>query len=158
MLSIGKRILHYKQVGVTFQFFLLLCVAFPYFQCFFHISITDETLKSFHQVFVISMTILIAVLMERIMAGIAAVSFYWMLLLIMEKMISFEVNHVFANFMPLRLSGSRDFYIHNEIYRFAGKTLDAMIWCPAVAMVLSAFMVGIAIWCLQRKTVGVKNT
>ena len=78
-------------------------------------------------IFVISMTILLAVLMEKIMAGIAAVSFYWILLLIMEKMISFEVNHVFANFMPLRLSGSRDFYTNNEIYRFAGKTFHAII-------------------------------
>ncbi|MCI8894601.1 MAG: hypothetical protein HFI41_08080 [Lachnospiraceae bacterium] len=108
-------------------------------------------------IFVVSMTILISVLMERIMAGIVVVSFYWILLLIMEKIISFEVNHVFANFMPLRLSGSKDFYTHNEIYRFAGKTFDAMIWCPAVAIVLSAFMVGIAVWWLRRKTVGVKK-
>lgn len=108
-------------------------------------------------IFAISMTILISVLIERIMAGIAAVSFYWILLLIMEKMISFEVDHVFANFMPLRLSGSKDFYIHNEIYRFAGKTFHAMVWCPAVAVALSAFMVGIAVWWLRRKRVGVKH-
>ncbi len=108
-------------------------------------------------IFAISMTILISVLIERIMAGIAAVSFYWILLLIMEKMISFEVDHVFVNFMPLRLSGSKDFYIHNEIYRFAGKTFHAMVWCPAVAVALSAFMVGIAVWWLRRKRVGVKH-
>ena len=104
-------------------------------------------------IFVISMTILISVLMERIMAGIVVVSFYWILLLIMEKMISFEVNHVFANFMPLRLSGSKDFYIHNEIYRFAGRTFHAMVWCPAVAVALSALMVGIAVWWLRRKAI-----
>ncbi len=108
-------------------------------------------------VFVISMTVLISVLMERIMAGIVVVSFYWILLLIMEKMISFEVNHVFANFMPLRLSGSNDFYIQNEIYRFAGKTFHAMVWYPAVAVALSAFMIGIAIWWLRRKRVGEKT-
>lgn len=108
-------------------------------------------------IFVISMTILISVLMERIMAGIVVVSFYWILLLIMEKMISFEVNHVFANFMPLRLSGSKDFYIHNEIYRFAGKTFHAMVWCPAVAVALSALMVGIAVWWLRRKRAGYKT-
>ena len=101
------------------------------------------------------MTILVSVLMERVMAGIVVVSFYWILLLIMEKMISFEVNHVFANFMPLRLSGSKDFYTHNEIYRFAGKTFDAMVWCPAVVMALSALMVGAAVWWLRRKTAGV---
>ena len=104
--------------------------------------------------FAISMTILISVLIERIMAGIVVVGFYWILLLIMEKMISFEVNHVFANFMPLRLSGSEDFYIHNEIYRFAGKTFHAMVWRPAVAVVLSVFMVGIAVWRLRRKRAG----
>lgn len=53
--------------------------------------------------------------------------------------------------VPLRLSGSKDFYIHNEIYRFAGKTFHAMVWCPAVAVVLSAFMVGIAAWWLRRR-------
>ena len=108
-------------------------------------------------IFAISMTILISVLIERIMAGIVAVSFYWILLLIMEKMISFEVDHAFANFMPLRLSGSRGFYTRNEIYRFAGKTFHAMVWCPAVAAALSAFMVGIAVWWLRRKRVGVKH-
>ena len=97
------------------------------------------------------MTVLVSVLMERIMAGIVVMSFYWILLLLMEKMASFEVDHVFANFMPLRLSGSKDFYIQNEIYRFAGKTFDAMVWCPAVAVGLSAFMAGIAAWWLRRK-------
>ena len=102
-------------------------------------------------IFVVSMTVLVSVLMERIMAGIVVMSFYWILLLLMEKMASFEVDHVFANFMPLRLSGSKDFYIQNEIYRFAGKTFDAMVWCPAVAVALSAFMAGIAAWWLRRK-------
>lgn len=32
--NIGNRILHYKQAGITFRFFLLLCVAFPYFRHF----------------------------------------------------------------------------------------------------------------------------
>ena len=102
------------------------------FYSVFHITYAEQFVWNCSRgyivlIFVISMTILLAVLMEKIMAGIAAVSFYWILLLIMEKMISFEVNHVFANFMPLRLSGSRDFYTNNEIYRFAGKTFQAII-------------------------------
>lgn len=102
------------------------------FYSVFHITYAEQFVWNCSRgyivlIFVISMTILLAVLMEKIMAGIAAVSFYWILLLIMEKMISFEVNHVFANFMPLRLSGSRDFYTNNEIYKFAGKTFQAII-------------------------------
>jgi len=33
--SIEKLVLHYKQAEITFRFFLLLCVAFPYFKHFF---------------------------------------------------------------------------------------------------------------------------
>lgn len=65
---------------------------------------------------------------------------------------SFEVNHMFANFMPLRLSGGIDFYIQNEVYRFAGETFDAIVWCPALAFLLAAVMVVIALWRIYRET------
>lgn len=96
-------------------------------------------------IFAVSMTILISVMLERIMAGIAVICLYWGLLLIMNRMVSFEVNHMFANFMPLRLAGSYDFYVSNEIYRFAGNTFDSIIWCPAVAFFLSVIMAGAAV-------------
>lgn len=102
-------------------------------------------------IFVISMTLLISVTMERIISGVVVVYFYWVLLLIMEKMMSFEVNHLFANFMPLRLAGSTDFYTRNEIYRFAGKTFESMVWCPIVALLISFVMVGIALWWLYKR-------
>lgn len=102
--------------------------------------------------FVISMTILISVILERMMAGIVIICFYWILLYIMEKMMSFEVNYIFANFMPLRLSGSMDFYVSNEIYRFAGKTFYGLVWCPAVALILSAAMAGASIWWMRLRS------
>lgn len=103
-------------------------------------------------ILVVSMTIMISVIAKRIMAGIVIIFFYWILLLIMEKMMSFEVNHMFANFMPLRLSGGIDFYIQNEVYRFAGETFDAIVWCPALALLLAAVMVVIALWRIYRET------
>lgn len=125
----------------------------------FHITYMEQFLWNFIRgyvalLFVVSMTILISAVMERIMAGIVVVCFYWVFLLLMEKMMSFDVNHLFANFMPLRLAGSTDFYTRNEIYRFAGKTFDSMIWCPAVALFLSGIMIGIAAWWLHRQTAG----
>ncbi len=102
-------------------------------------------------IFIVSFTILLSVILERIMAGIAAICFYWGLLLIMDQMMSFEVDHMFANFMPLRLAASIDFYNRNEIYRFAGKTFDSIVWCPIVALMLSIGMIVMAIWCLHGK-------
>lgn len=126
----------------------------------FHISYIEQFLWNCVRgyvalILVISMTLLIAVMMERIMAGMVVVCFYWMLLFIMEKMMSFEVNHLLANFMPLRLSGSIDFYIQNEIYRFAGKTFMGIVWCPVVALILSIVMIGISAGWRHRKTTGV---
>lgn len=127
----------------------------------FHITYMEQFLWNVIRgyvalLFVVSMTILISVIIERIMAGVVVICFYWVFLLIMEKMISFDVNHLFANFMPLRLAGSTDFYTRNEIYRFAGRAFDSMVWCPAVALFLSGVMIGIAAWWLHRETTGVR--
>lgn len=100
-------------------------------------------------IFVVSMTILISVMLEQVMAGYAAICFFWGLLLIMDQMISFEVNHMFANFMPLRLAGSLDFYNRNEIYRVAGRTFDSIVWCPVVALILSVGMAVLGVWRLH---------
>lgn len=102
-------------------------------------------------IFVVSMTILISVMLEQVMAGYAAICFFWGLLLIMNQMISFEVNHMFANFMPLRLADSLDFYNRNEIYRVAGRTFDSIVWCPVVALILSVGMAVLAVWRLHGK-------
>lgn len=102
-------------------------------------------------IFVVSMTILISVMLEQVMAGYAAICFFWGLLLIMDQMIGFEVNHMFANFMPLRLAGSLDFYNRNEIYRVAGRTFDSIVWCPIVALILSVGMAVSAVWRLHGK-------
>ena len=100
-------------------------------------------------IFVVSMTILISVMLEQVMAGYAAICFFWGLLLIMNQLIGFEVNHMFANFMPLRLAGSLDFYNRNEIYRVAGRTFDSIVWCPIVALILSVGMAVSAVWRLH---------
>lgn len=95
-------------------------------------------------VFIVSLTIMISVILERIMVGIVVTCFYWILLLVMEKMQQFEVNHWFANFMPLRLAGSMEFYIRNEIYRFAGNSFNSIVWCPVAALILSVIIVGVS--------------
>lgn len=86
-------------------------------------------------------------------AGLIEKGIFDLILLdIMNQMVSVEVNHLFANFMPLRLAGSNDFYVQNEIYRFAGMTFDSIIWCPMVTLVLSSGMLGTAGWLLCWKS------
>ena len=107
-------------------------------------------------IFVVALTILISATTERIMVGSVIVCFFWLLLLVMEQMMQFEVNHWFANFMPLRLSGSTDFYTANEIYRFGGNSIDGIVWCPLIALVASVVMTVLTILWLMKERLTAK--
>lgn len=102
-------------------------------------------------IFVVALTVLISATTERIMVGSVVVCFFWLLLLVMEQMMQFEVNHWFANFMPLRLSGSADFYTANEIYHFGGSSFDGIVWCPLIALVISVVMTALTILWLMKE-------
>lgn len=103
-------------------------------------------------IFVVALTVLISATTERIMVGSVIICFFWLLLLVMEQMLQFEVNHWFANFMPLRLSGSADFYTSNEIYRFGGSSFDSIVWCPLIALAVSVIMTALtALWLMKER-------
>ncbi len=102
-------------------------------------------------IFVVALTVLISATTERIMVGSVVICFFWLLLLVMEQMMQFEVNHWFANFMPLRLSGSADFYTANEIYHFGGSSFDGIVWCPLIALVISVVMTALTILWLMKE-------
>lgn len=102
--------------------------------------------------FVICLLLLVTVVMEKIMHSAVVFAFFWITLLLFEQLYLWQVNHYFANFMPLRLTAFSHYYTGNEIYRAAGFTFDSMVWCPMVALVLSGGMIGITVWWLQRNT------
>ncbi|MCI9446699.1 MAG: hypothetical protein HFH36_04765 [Lachnospiraceae bacterium] len=103
-------------------------------------------------VFVVALTVLISAMAERIMMGSAIICFFWLLLFVMEKMAQFEVNHCFANFLPLRLAGSADFYTLNEVYRFGGNSFDGIAWCLMISMGVSVIMLALAaIWLMKER-------
>lgn len=105
-------------------------------------------------VFVVALTVLISATTERIMVGSVIICFFWLLLFVMEKMMQFEVNHCFANFMPLRLSGSTDFYTLNEVYRFGRNSFDGIIWCSMIAMAISVVMIALtAAWLMKERLI-----
>lgn len=103
-------------------------------------------------IFVAALTILVSATTERIMVGSVIVCFFWLLLFVMEKMMQFEVNHWFANFMPLRLSGSADFYTSNEVYHFGEGSFDGIVWCPTIAVAVSVIMIALAVlWLVKER-------
>lgn len=89
--------------------------------------------------FMVCLLILITVVMEKIMNSAVVFAFFWITLLLFDQMYLWQVNHYFANFMPLRMTSFTHYYIGNEIYRIFGYSLSCMTW----SILLSSLIAGI---------------
>lgn len=89
--------------------------------------------------FTISLMLFIMTFMEKVMTGAVVFTFFWILLLVFNQLYLWEINHYFANFMPLRMTDFSHYYIGNEIYRVFGSSLSCMSW----SVMLVGFLTGI---------------
>lgn len=96
--------------------------------------------------FVVSLLLFLTVFMERIMTSAIVFVFFWILLLLFDQMHLWEINHYFANFMPLRMTAFSHYYVSNEIYRVFGYSISCMAWNILVTGVLTGMMLA-AIGC-----------
>lgn len=97
--------------------------------------------------FVISLILLITVFMNRMITSAVVFVFFWILLLLFDQMYLWEVNHWFANFMPLRMTSFSHYYTGNEVYRVFGASLSCMGWTCLVSGAAAAVMLTLAgVW------------
>lgn len=89
--------------------------------------------------FVTAMLLFITAFMEKIMTSAVIYVFFWILLLLFDQMYLWQVDHYFANFMPLRMTAFSHYYTDNEIYRVFGRSLSCMTW----TILLSGLLTGI---------------
>lgn len=87
--------------------------------------------------FVMSLSMLITIFTEKIMMSAAIFAFFWILLLLFDQMQLWQVNHYFANFMPLRMTSFSHYYVGNEIYRIFGVSLSCMAWSILLSAMLT---------------------
>lgn len=90
--------------------------------------------------FVMSLLMVITVFMEKIMTSAVIFVFFWILLLLFDQMHLWQVNHYFANFMPLRMTAFSHYYIGNEVYRVFGHSLSCMTWSILLSCMLAGIM------------------
>lgn len=84
----------------------------------------------------ISLLLFITVIMERVMTGAVVFAFFWILLLLFDQMHLWQLNHYFANFMPLRMTSFSHYYVDNEVYRIFGYSLSCMTWCVLLTIIV----------------------
>lgn len=91
--------------------------------------------------FVICLLLFITAVMEKIMSSAVVLAFFWITLLLFDQMYLWQVNHYFANFMPLRMTSFTHYYVGNEIYRIFGCTLSCMAWSILLSSLLAGSLI-----------------
>ena len=101
--------------------------------------------------FIVCLLLLITVVMEKIMNSAVVFAFFWITLLLFDQMYLWQVNHYFANFMPLRLTAFSHYYTGNEVYRIFGFSLSVLSWSILLSGLLAGIMLFLVIVCLKAK-------
>lgn len=101
--------------------------------------------------FVIAMLLFITAFMEKIMISAVIYAFFWIMLLLFDQMYLWQVDHYFANFMPLRMTAFSHYYIGNEIYRVFGVSLSCMAWSILLSGLIAGILLLLAIRVIKEK-------
>ncbi|RDU23848.1 hypothetical protein [Anaerosacchariphilus polymeriproducens] len=96
-------------------------------------------------IFLIALTLLLTILTEGVMTGAVIIIFFWILLLLFDQIPLYPVNHLFANFMPLRMTDFLHYYTENDIYRIMGNSFTGLSWTALVSAVLSILLLILAV-------------
>lgn len=90
--------------------------------------------------FMVSLVLLVTILLKNILAGASVIAIFLVMLVIFNQIYLYPVNHWFTNFMPVRMTDFRHFYIGNELYRIYGFSISCMSWSVVVSLTLSVFL------------------
>lgn len=90
--------------------------------------------------FTVSLTLLISILADGVIAGSVVLAFIWIFLVLFDQMHMFIVDHKFINFTPLKMVDFNHYYTGNEIYYILGSNIDCMQWVMVVNVILSVIL------------------
>lgn len=88
-------------------------------------------------VFMVSLVLLVTILFRNILESGSFIAIFMVMLVIFNQTYIYPVNHWFANFMPVRMTDFRHFYVGNELYRICGFSISCISWSIVVSLILS---------------------
>lgn len=100
-------------------------------------------------VFMVSLALLVTILLRNILASGALLAIFLVMLVICNQIYLYPVNHWFTNFMPVRMTDFRHFYVGNELYRICGFSISCMSWSIVVSLTLSVIFLVVSLIALH---------
>ncbi len=96
-------------------------------------------------VFMVSVALMVTIILKNLLASASLIAIFYVMLIVINQLYVYEINHWFANFMPVRMAQFRHFYTENELYCIMGRSVPCLDWSIAVSLFLSVIFLVIVI-------------
>lgn len=101
-------------------------------------------------IFMVSVALMATIILKILLASASLIAIFYIMLIVIDQLYVYEINHWFANFMPVHMTEFWHFYTENELYRIGGRSIPCLNWSIIVSLILSAIFLAIGILVLLR--------
>jgi hypothetical protein len=101
-------------------------------------------------IFMVSAALMVTIILKNLLASASLIAIFYIMLIVIDQLYVYEINHWFANFMPVHMTEFWHFYTGNELYRIWGRSIPCLNWSIIVSLILSAIFLAIGILVLLR--------
>ncbi len=99
-------------------------------------------------IFMVSAALMVTIILKNLLAGASLIVSFYIGLIVIDQLYVYEINHWFANFMPVHMTGFWHFYTGNELYRIWGRSIPCLDWSIFMSLILSVAFLAAGIFVL----------
>lgn len=104
-------------------------------------------------IFMVSAALMVTIILKNLLASASLIAIFYIMLIVIDQLYVYEINHWFANFMPVHMTEFWHFYTGNELYRIWGRSIPCLNWSIVMSLILSVIFLVIGISVLLRERI-----
>ncbi|QQK08321.1 hypothetical protein [Miniphocaeibacter halophilus] len=90
--------------------------------------------------FLVGFVLFVTAVTKNLLTGGVITVFFWALLFVFEMLKDYEINHYFANFLPIKMTDFTMHYNANDIYKVFDNRYNSIIWTIMVTILISIIL------------------
>lgn len=90
--------------------------------------------------FMVGFVLFVTAVTKNLLIGGVITVFFWALMFVFEMLKDYEINHYFANFLPIKMTDFTMHYNANDIYKIFDNRYNSIIWTIMVTILISLIL------------------
>lgn len=90
--------------------------------------------------FMVGFVLFVTAVTKNLLIGGVITVFFWALMFVFEMLKDYEINHYFANFLPIKMTDFTMHYNANDIYKILDNRYNSIIWTIMVTILMSLIL------------------